>query len=344
MRKEGNMRVAIVGGTTLKGKELADLLKERNFPAKDVRLLDDNESLGQLESVGDEVTFVQSVNREQFEHVDIAFFASDEKYARANWKIAADAGCAIVDLSYGLEGQSEVEIRSPWVERELGQPPRPQLQPAPVIAAHPAATVLGLLLLRAQKAAPLRTAVATVIEPASEHGRRGMDELHEQTINLLSFKELPKDVFDQQIAFNMVARYGGASEPSLETVEHRIVRHLEKISADRIATPALMLLQAPSFHGHAFALYLEYESALTVGEVAKVVAGEHVEITVEAEDSPSNVNAAGQNGVLVAVRPDALRPNGFWLWAAADNLRVLAINAAECAESIAAARPVGKVQ
>lgn len=344
MKNGDKMRVAVVGGTSLKGKELADLLNEGSFPAQDVRLLDDNESLGQLESVGDEITFVQNVNREQFEHVDIAFFASDERFTRANWPMARDAGCAIVDLSYGLEAVSDAVVRAPWVERELGHAPAPELQPAPVVTAHPAATVLALLLLRAQKAAPLRCAAATVIEPASEHGRRGMDELHEQTVNLLSFKELPKDVFDQQIAFNLLARYGSAAEPSLETVELRIARHLRRITAGQVAAPALLLLQAPSFHGHAFAVCVEFEKAVSVGDLAKALAGDHVEITVEAQDSPSNVNAAGQNDVLVAVRPDALRPNAFWIWAAADNLRVIALNAVECAESIAAARPKGKVQ
>src|SRR6266436_3468043 len=70
-----------------------------------------------------------------------------------------------------------------------------ELQPAPAVVAHPAAVVLALLLLRVQKAAPVKRVVATVFEPASEHGQKGMDELHEQTVNLLSFQQLPKKVF-----------------------------------------------------------------------------------------------------------------------------------------------------
>src|ERR1051325_8176763 len=75
-------RVAIVGAATLKGKELKDVLEERNFPAVDIKLLDDDESLGQL---------------------------------------AREAGSAIVDLSYALESAPNVPIRAPWIERELGQ-------------------------------------------------------------------------------------------------------------------------------------------------------------------------------------------------------------------------------
>jgi len=338
------MRVAIVGGATLKGREIADLLAERSFPTQDVRLLDDAESLGQLEAVGDEMTFIQSVNREQLEQVDIAFFASGEQYTRRNWEMARDAGCAIVDLSYGLEGVAAAVVRASWVEHELGEAPTPELQPAPVVAAHPAAVVLAVLLLRAQGFGALRSVAATVIEPASEHGRAGMDELHEQTVNLLSFKELPRQVFDQQVAFNVLARYGDASEPTLQSVEERIARHFRKIVSGRLASPALMLLQGPSFHGHVFAIYLETERPVAIEEFALGLAGEHVQITTEAGEFPNNVNAAGQNDILVAVRPDAQRENGVWIWAAADNLRLIALNAVDCAENIAAARPKGKVQ
>lgn len=342
--KAGSFRVAIVGAATLKGKEVADVLSERNFPSKDVRLLDDDESLGQLEAVGEEASFVQAVSPEHFEKVDFTFFASDEKFTRSHWQMARNAGSAIVDLSYALEDEPGATVRAPWVERQLGRPPVPELQPAPVITAHPAAVVLALLLLRVQSASALRSAVATVIEPASEHGRRGMDELHEQTVNLLSFKELPKQVFDSQVAFNVIARYGDTSEPTLASVEQRVMSHYQKITAGTAPAPALMLLQAPSFHGHAFAVYAEFERAVSLAEISKALSGDHISVTHEAADSPSNVNAAGQDQVLAAVRRDAQRENGFWIWAAADNLRLTALNAVECAESMAAARPKGKVQ
>ena len=337
------MRVAIVGGATLKGREMADLLKERNF-ARDVRLLDDEESLGQLEAVGDEVTFVQRVAREQFDKIDVAFFASDDRYTRANWQMAREAGCAIVDLSYGLEAEAGAVVVSPWVERELGLPARLELQPAPLVAAHPAATVLALLLARARKSGAIRHAVATVIEPASERGRKGMDELHEQTVNLLSFKDLPKQVFDQQVAFNMLARYGPAASTVLEAVQERIARHIVRIGAGRIEAPSLILVQGPSFHSYVFALHVELDTAVDINGFAKGLIGEHVEVTVAADDSPTNVSAAGQNDILVAVRPDGQSPNGAWIWAAADNLRVQVLTAADCAGYIAASKPQGRIQ
>src|SRR5579864_6128983 len=96
----GNLyRAAVVGAASLKGKEVAEMLNERNFPAVDVRLLDDDESLGQLEAMGDEISFIQSVRAEQFEHVDFTFFASDPDCTRKNWKRARDAGSTIIDVS-----------------------------------------------------------------------------------------------------------------------------------------------------------------------------------------------------------------------------------------------------
>src|SRR6202167_3913426 len=209
-------RAAIVGAATLKGKEVAEMLSERNFPAVDVRLLDDDESIGQLEATGDEINFIQSVRAEQFTHVDFTFFAADAECTRNNWKRARDAGSAIIDLSGALDEEAGAEVRSVWIERERGEMWQPELQPAPCIVAHPAAVTLALLLLRARKAGAIRSAAATVFLPASEQGQKGMDELHQQSVNLLSFQPLPKDIFDVQVAFNMVACYGQASKLSLD--------------------------------------------------------------------------------------------------------------------------------
>src|ERR1700726_3652380 len=81
----GNLyRVAIVGAASLKGKEIAEMLNERNFPATDIRLLDDDEAMGQLEAMGDEISFIQRVRADQFENVDFTFFASDVESTRKN--------------------------------------------------------------------------------------------------------------------------------------------------------------------------------------------------------------------------------------------------------------------
>lgn len=337
-------RLAIVGAGTLKGKEVAEVLSDRNFPSLDIKLLDDNESLGKLESVGDEVSFIQSVRGEQFDKIDFTFFASDQECTRQNWKKVLKAGGAIVDLSYALEDEPDADVKSPWIQRQLGQMLTPELQPGPAVVAHPAAVVLALLLLRIQKVAAVKQVVATVFEPASEHGQKGMDELHEQTVNLLSFQPLPKKVFDTQVAFNMVARYGEQSTPPLTTIERRVLKHYKRIAGKDALLPSLLVVQAPIFHGHAFTLHLEMEKPVEIDGISKALAGEHVTVTGLAEESPSNVNAAGQADVLVSIHPDTNMSSGVWLWAAADNLRIAAATAVECAENMAATRPKGKIQ
>jgi aspartate-semialdehyde dehydrogenase len=338
-------RAAIVGAATLKGKEVAEMLNERNFPAVDVRLLDDDESIGKLESAGDEINFIQSVRAEQFTHVDFTFFAADAECTRNNWKRARDAGSAIIDLSGALEEEAGANVRSLWVERERGEMWQPELQPAPCVVAHPAAVTLALLLLRTRKVDAIRSVVATIFEPASEQGQKGMDELHQQTVNLLSFQPLPKDLFDEQVAFNMLARYGQRSKLSLESLEARVRRHYQKIAGADAPQPAMMVLQPPVFHGEALAIFLEMERPVDQERLSQALAGDHVTLAGAEDDSqPSNVNTAGQANILVSLKSDADRSNGIWLWAAADNLRIAAVTAVECAESMIATRPLGKIQ
>ncbi|MFZ0318702.1 MAG: Asd/ArgC dimerization domain-containing protein [Candidatus Sulfotelmatobacter sp.] len=338
-------RAAIVGAGTLKGKEVAEMLNERNFPAVDVRLLDDDESIGQLEATGDEINFIQSVRTEQFTNTDFTFFAADAECTRQNWKRARDAGSAIIDLSSALEEESGATVRSLWIERQRGEKWQPELQPAPCVVAHPAAVVLALLLLRARKAGAIRNVAATIFEPASEQGQKGMDELHQQTVNLLSFQSLPKDVFDVQVAFNMVARYGSNSKLSLDTLEERIRRHYRKLAGADAPQPAIMVLQPPVFHGHALSIFLEMEQKADQEQVTEALAGDHVTLAGAEDDSqPSNVNTAGQSNIMVSLKKEFSNSRGIWLWAAIDNLRVAAVTAVECAESMIATRPVGKIQ
>lgn len=336
----GLLRVAIIGAATLKGKELKEVLEAGSFPAVDVRLLDDDESLGQLDAVGDEATFIQSVLPEHLEHVDLAFFASEPAFTRKHWGTARKAGAAIVDLSYSLEDEPGVQVRSPWIEQELGDgAAAPEGRIA--VTAHPAATVLALLLLRAQKAGKLERVAATVFEPASEHGRRGMDELHQQTVSLLSFQSLPRAVFDAQVAFNVLARYGEKSAATLESTERRILEHFRRLTRERAPVPSMVLVQAPIFHGHVFSLYVETAGKVSLGDLARVMEGGHIAIPPASEEAPSNVSAAGHDQVQLALRADAARPNGFWLWATADNLRITALTALDCATALVRAR--GKV-
>ena len=86
------------------------------------------------------------------------------------------------------------------------------------------------------------------------------------------------------------------------------------------------------------------ESPVEIEGISKALTGDHVTVMGLAEESPSNVNAAGQGDVLVSIQADTNLANGLWLWASADNLRIAASTAVECAENMAATRPKGKIQ
>jgi aspartate-semialdehyde dehydrogenase len=342
-------RVAIVGAATLKGRELKDVLDEVNFPVVDMKLLDDDESLGQLDQIGDEATFIQPADPEHFRNVDFAFFASDAAFTLRHWKSALDAGSTVLDLSYALESEAHVAVRSPWIEKEIeresGRQTAPEdLTTTAVVVAHPVATILTLLQLRLAKVGSKFAVAATVFEPVSEQGKRGMDELHQQTVNLLSFSSLPKNVFDEQVAFNMLGRFGEASSLSLVKTEKRVLAHFDAISGGRVPVPSLMLVQAPTFHAHTLSVYIQFNEPFDVSAVSKALSGEHVTMIDPGEDGPSNVSAAGQGNILVSMRPDERNANGLWIWAAADNLKIAAITAVECASTLSTMRPLGKVQ
>jgi aspartate-semialdehyde dehydrogenase len=276
--------------------------------------------------------------------VDFTFFASGEQFTRDHWKLALDAGTAVIDLSYALENEPGIPVSAPLIERELGQRAQLNLDAHTVAIAHPAAITLALLLLRGSRAAQISAATATIFEPVSEQGRRGMDELHEQTVNLLSFQQLPKGVFDSQVAFNMIGRFGPESGTTLESIERRIEAHLRKLTAGRVLDPAITLVQAPVFHAHTFSIYLEFAKPVSDGDLSSALAGEQVALARAPEEAPSNVNVAGKNEILVSLRRDIARSNGFWLWVAVDNLRLAALTAVDCAAALATVRPHGKVQ
>src|SRR5207237_913387 len=134
------------------------------------------------------------------------------------------------------------------------------------------------------------------------------------------------------------------ASPPLASIEQRILKHYQRISDSAAPLPSLLLLQAPIFHGYAFAIHLQMDQIVDVEQFSQAMSGEHVNIAQPAEDAPSNVSVAGQGNILLSVKPDPNDPNGAWLWAAADNLRIAATTAVECAETMAATRPRGKIQ
>jgi aspartate-semialdehyde dehydrogenase len=346
-------RIGIVGANSLLGKELADELNESLLAASDFVLFDDEEAAGQVSAVGDEPAVIRQVEPGSFARMDFVFFAGTPADTRAHWQAARKAGASIVELGSAaggtLEEERGVPVRSPLVGEALragGRKPGAALglDTVAVVSAHPAAVMLGVVAARIQARLGIRSLAATMVEPASQHGREAMDELHQQTVNLLSFQTLPKDQYDAQVAFNLLPALGDSSKVKLAAAEETILRHYRLIGGGTLPKLDLELIQAPVFHGYVGSLMVELEADATGMDLESALAGEGVDVVAEDSDPPSNLSAAGQEEIMVRVKAGEAAARRFWLWIAADNLKLAALNGIACANELKKLRPRGKVQ
>jgi aspartate-semialdehyde dehydrogenase len=175
------------------------------------------------------------------------------------------------------------------------------------------------------------------LQPASERGQPGVSELEAQTVNLLSLHTMPHEVFDAQVAFNLLDRWGADSSEKLGDAQHQVSREVGQYLAGRAPVPALTLIQAPVFFGCAFSAYLEFSGLPSEDEIRRRLQGAGFVSVPEGDPGPSNLSVAGeaQANVSLAHR-DSNVESGYWLWGAADNLRLGSVNAIRIAERLLA--------
>src|SRR5262252_5509085 len=190
LRKSPN--IAIVGSTSLLGKELREMLESCGLPMGRLVLLETEEYAGLLQEFAGEIQITQVISPEAFDDIDIAFFACSPEIMRAYIASGARFPELTIDLTQaGLEGTVYLHgISDPRLLRTQGYFVNP----------HPAAIVIGRLLSELQTFA-VRSATITLLEPASERGNAGVEELQEQTVSLLNFQQFERRVFTGQLAF-----------------------------------------------------------------------------------------------------------------------------------------------
>jgi aspartate-semialdehyde dehydrogenase len=329
---------------------LSEELGASSLAASDMVLLDEEDAAGQLTAAADEVAFIQRLEASSFERMDFVFFAGGAAVTKKHWQGARRAGASIVDLTYALEGEKNVLVRAPWIAELLAgktQHNLPDLNTPAVVVAHPVAVMLALVAGRLAAKLALTSVAATVMEPASEYGREAMDELHQQTVNLLSFQTLPREQYDAQVSFNLLPEVGESAKVKLGLTEQRIRRHYAGLSDGQLPALAMQMVQAPVFHGYVVSILVDLGTAASVAEVEAALAGDHIDLVSASSDPPSNLSAAGQEDIMVRVRKDSGegdKGTRFWIWMAADNLKLMALNAIACATELGRLRPLGKVQ
>lgn len=335
------LRAAVVGASTLLGKELASEIGDSAAAGWDLTLLDaGEESQGQLTSAGDEALVISALTAESLEGQDVVFFADQPSVTREYGKVALKAGAAVVDLTGTLSGESGFVVRSPWLKAGA----RPDLMTAGVVSPHPAALMLAIVAERLEARYGRIEVYATVLEPASQAGSAGVDELHQQTVSLLSFQEAPKKVFDAQVAFNVQGNLGEEAEVQLATTQSQIRKDLVRLRGEGLQRSiTVTLLQAPVFHGYVISAHVRLAQAGGDAEAWRAVL-RGSPVAVEEGTAPSNQAAIETGELMIGVRLDSQEDQGAWLLLAADNLRLAARNAVSAALELAALRPVARVQ
>src|SRR3984885_4129104 len=339
-------RVAIVGASSLRGKELKLVLEERNFPAGEIVLLDEPALAGTLTEAGGEPTFIRALEEDSFEEARFVFFTGSPQDAPHNWPAAQRSGATVIDLSGALAASGESTSWIPLLDTVLL--PRPGLKAAngaarkSVAYSSPGSGVVIACTLAAAlaKFSPLRT-VLLLFPPVSERDQAGVDELEAQTTNLLSFRPIVQPIFDAQIAFNLLAGYGSESKPTFKEVRDSIAKEVSEYLAGRAQAPAIQLVQAPVFYGYAFAAYAEFASPQPSEQLQTAFSSLGVKVEAPDDPAPTNVTVAGESEIhLARIDPDPNVAPGVWIWGVADNLRLAVVNAVRIAEELVAEPPV----
>jgi aspartate-semialdehyde dehydrogenase len=325
-------RYLIVGGDTPLGADLRETLV-RNDPAARVQLAGSTDSESSLLTVsGGEAAVISGLRVEEFAGADAVFLTGAAESSRRAEIIAAemDKPPLLIDLVRAPGATGRWSVRAPSIETgtkivRAGER---------VAIAHPVAVALAAILRGLHGHSKVRRAIATAFLPASEWGREGIDELHKQTINLLAFHRLPQAVFDTQLAFNVLSQYGEEAPASLESVSSRVAADLQLLLKQRpaLAMPSVRILQAPCMHGIAISLWIEFASAESAKSVAAAFAGDRFDLRDGTVEAPTMVGMAAQDGIGIgAIEQDRANEKACWLFAAADNYRLMAQEASAVA-------------
>jgi aspartate-semialdehyde dehydrogenase len=328
-------KIVIAGASSLLGAELKALLEESRFADGDFRLLDEEVVAGTLTEAGGEAAVIQTVDDESFERAKFVFFTGSADFTSAHLKAALRGGGRTIDLSGASFDPLNRSEAVPWFPKLDGLLGRQFPQEAKLLAVPSAAgTATAALQLGLAKVGLQRLAVVH-FQPVSEAGRAGIEELESQTGQLLSFQGVGQPVFDAQIAFNLLDRYGQASSENLRDVAGRIRQEAKACQGSTRVVPAIQVVHAPVFYGAAFTAYAETDGTAEPEWINRVCREAGFRVMDDGEPGPSNVSAAGEKFVLLAkAERDPAGAGSWWFWGAADNIRLPAASAVKLAEML----------
>jgi len=328
-------RVAVVGATGNVGRELLNILAERQFP------LDEVAAVASARSTGDEIEFgetdemlkVKNLEHFDFAGWDIALFSAGGEVSKIYAPKAAAAGCTVIDNSSAFRMDPDV----PLIVPEVNSDAIAGYDKKNIIANPNCSTAQLVVALKPlHDAAKIKRVVVATYQSVSGTGKAAMDELFNQSRNIFVGDANEPEIYPKQIAFNVIPQAGDFLEDGSTTEEWKLVVETKKILDPAIKVSA-SCVRVPVFVGHSEAVNVEFENEISADE-AREILREAPGVLVVDKREPGGyitpVECVGDYATYVSrIREDPTLDNGLSLWIVSDNLRKgAALNAVQIAE------------
>jgi aspartate-semialdehyde dehydrogenase len=334
LKKKKRYVVAVVGATGAVGNEMIKTLGQRNFPVETLRLFASERSEGKTLEFNDKKISVEALKDTSFNGIDIALFSAGAERSKIWAPVAAKSGCVVVDNSSQWRMDPEVPLVVPEVN------PHDLKKHKGIIANPNCSTIQMVVVLKPiHDAAKIKRVVVTTFQAVSGTGQKAINELMQQTTDLLNFKEIRCNVYPYQIAFNVLPHIDTFLENGYTKEEMKMVNETRKIMGDNSIRLTATTVRVPVFRSHSESLNIETEKKLSPNEVRAILSqapGVIVYDVPEKNIYPVPLNVAGKDETYVGrIREDESIENGINMWIVADNLRKgAALNAVQIAEKL----------
>jgi aspartate-semialdehyde dehydrogenase len=328
-------RVVVVGATGNVGREMLNILAERQFPLDDIAVVASPRSTGDLLDFGESGRELKVRNIEHFDFVgwDMALFAAGSETSKAYAPKAAAAGCTVIDNSSLYRMDPDVPLIVPEVNPEAIDLYRRRN----IIANPNCSTAQMVVALKPlHDFATIRRVVVSTYQSVSGAGKAGMDELFEQSRNIFVGDANDPAKFTKQIAFNVIPHIDDFLDDGSTREEWKMVVETKKILGSKIKVTATCV-RVPVFVGHSESINIEFEKEISAKKAQSILReAPGIMLVDKREDGGyvTPVECVGEYATYVSrVREDPTVENGLSLWCVSDNLRKgAALNAVQIAE------------
>lgn len=328
-------RVVVAGATGNVGREMLNILAEREFPIDELAVLASSRSTGEEVDFGETGRKYKIQNIEHFDPTgwDMALFAIGSEATKVHAPRFAAAGCTVIDNSSLYRMDPDVPLIVPEVNPEAidGYKARN------IIANPNCSTAQMVVALKPiHDAATIKRVVVATYQSVSGAGKQGMDELFEQSRNIFVGDPALPTKFTKQIAFNVIPHIDSFLDDGSTKEEWKMVVETKKILGAKIKVVATCV-RVPVFVGHSEAINIEMENELSAEDAQKILReAPGIMLIDKREDGGyvTPVECVGEYATFVSrVRDDSTVENGLALWCVSDNLRKgAALNAVQIAE------------